>query len=498
MATSLGSVTGTVTNSNTQLKGAKINVRLYETKWASGKTKVTWYVDLLGRSESPTKAKTSFKLVITLATGSKITDVTGTSYSSGSEIVSYNNNKSVLSGSCYVFHNNAGAAKITVKISDSSVGGYSANASGSFSLTNNKPFTACGAPTSVTINKSIVLPQDTIKVSWSGATAGTGNPISGYIVYYNISATGANPTTSSTKSAKLSSSTKSYEITFDAPSKIEKPIDEVRGYKIVCGVIAVGTEDGYDSSMKYSSPIVINSLPKLSVTISDEKEIIPSTGGTVTFNLSATDTNNQTLNYFYATTENAENKELATSKIEIEIKDKSPGTEIPYYFWASDGLEFSEPVRKTIMINNPPEFEVTIEGTELSSINAKTDAQYIIQPTIAINNFTKQENRTYAFSYNVISSIDKNFTESSSKLIEENTSQESISLQDIREYLENFQENGKYYRISVSCSDGIEIVTKTSDIKYVTKVPSLIGLYNKSNNSNISGYYSISNIASYY
>ena len=56
-------------------------------------------------------------------------------------------------------------------------------------------FTACGAPTSVSAS-GIITQNGTFTVSWSGATAGNANSISGYDIYYLISANGTAPSTS--------------------------------------------------------------------------------------------------------------------------------------------------------------------------------------------------------------------------------------------------------------------------------------------------------------
>ena len=53
-----------------------------------------------------------------------------------------------------------------------------------------KTYTACSAPTTVTISASSVAPGASVTLSWSGAKAGTNNAISGYHVYRATSAGG--------------------------------------------------------------------------------------------------------------------------------------------------------------------------------------------------------------------------------------------------------------------------------------------------------------------
>jgi hypothetical protein len=55
-----------------------------------------------------------------------------------------------------------------------------------FSIVKNYPYTNCGAPTSVTIGASRVKPGGNFTISWTGATAGTANAITGYRVEYKV------------------------------------------------------------------------------------------------------------------------------------------------------------------------------------------------------------------------------------------------------------------------------------------------------------------------
>lgn len=61
------------------------------------------------------------------------------------------------------------------------VSGYNSGASGVASL--KALVTACGAPTAVSLSKTSAGPNETVVFSWSGATAGTNNAITGYHIY---------------------------------------------------------------------------------------------------------------------------------------------------------------------------------------------------------------------------------------------------------------------------------------------------------------------------
>jgi len=135
--------------------------------------------------------------------------------------------------------------------------------------------TACGAPTSVTAS-GIVTPSGSFTVSWSGATAGTGNAITGYYVYWRVSSGGSAPTTSTYTgvSAKLNSNISSYSVSLSSAT---------RGYKVVCGVVTVGTVSGFNSGIKTGGSVTINSLPT-APTLNKSSQTIASgsTGVTVT------------------------------------------------------------------------------------------------------------------------------------------------------------------------------------------------------------------------
>jgi hypothetical protein len=53
------------------------------------------------------------------------------------------------------------------------------------------------------------------------------------------------------------------------------------------------------------------------------------------------------------------------------------------------------------------------------------------------------------------------------------------------------EDNGVYYKITAKCNDGIENSAEaSSEIFYITTTPSLVGIYNKSDFTNVEGFYS--------
>ena len=240
--------------------------------------------------------------------------------------------------------------------------------------------TKCGAPTSVTAS-GIVTPSGTFTVSWSGASSGTNNAISGYRVYYRV---GATPTTSSYTGYKdVSSTATSGSTSFTLNSAN-------RGSEIVCGVITHGTAgSNYYSGIKTGGSIIINSLPSApSVTVN--KTFLTSNENSVTFSdiAAGTDANtSQTKTVWYSTSKDTNKIEITGTSLIQRID-----TSIIYYFYTYDGMEYSS--AKTIeIIKNIKPIINSINGVvptyTFAGEDGKTETQlgyaYIILPTISVN-----------------------------------------------------------------------------------------------------------------
>lgn len=119
-------------------------------------------------------------------------------------------------------------------------------------LTYTLPYSYCDAPTTVTAASTNVLPGTQVRISWSGAKAGTNNPITGYFVYR-----------SSDKSTwtQLNSNKTSYtyyDVT--APS--------TNGATYYYTVKTVGTEPNYDSGRSTAMASVTSTITAPSAPIS--------------------------------------------------------------------------------------------------------------------------------------------------------------------------------------------------------------------------------------
>lgn len=125
-----------------------------------------------------------------------------------------------------------------------SVSGYNSGASGYATLTT-LSYTACTAPSTVTVSSSSVEVGETVTLSWSGAAAGTNNAIVGYHVYRATSATGTYEMLTSVETNATYGST-----TVTAPTTQ----DSSYYYK----VYTIGTVSGYNSGA--SSYVAISTI----------------------------------------------------------------------------------------------------------------------------------------------------------------------------------------------------------------------------------------------
>lgn len=445
-----------------------------------GVTTVSWNLYGRGRSSSPTQL---FNGVTVSASfnGSSITIYSksyggsSTSDSNSNEIASVQfNNVLKASGSFNVKHDSSGKGNFQITFSNAKIYDSSSNLDNSETgyLNENKPYTKCGAPTSVSLSPSIVKPDGTITVTWSGATAGTSNEIKSYQVYWKVSLNGSNPTTSSYSGTKNVSAS-STSTTFILDSSLRK-----RGYKIVCGVVTCGSAGAsYYSSIKNSRQIKINQLPNAPTITSVSNTIVPSTGGEVIFNISkGTDPDGESCTLWY----NTNNSPSTASQIQEGSFKVQINNQITYYFWTKDASnEYSSLISQTIIKNTQPTLTIKQTGIKIKSKNLISDNDnYIISPQLNItlgNDGYNNNKYTYKVYYG-----DSPSNLTLSKVIINNTNLTSYQISDIRSFV-GTAENPIYYKLSAIRNDGIEdsIEQFSTEIYYVTKIPVCENITNK-------------------
>ena len=489
MATHFGSLRSSTAypSSSSTIHGFCIYTNFYYEVMEPGKTKVTWSFqagyDNYG-SYPATSTYASAGITITLtATKGTISNISGNSYS-GSSIRYKDWPVLSSSGSCIITHDSSGAASFNI-YADVSVGGWDCDSSGSLTLPTNVPYTACGAPTTVSAS-GIVAPSGSFTVSWSGATNGVSNNIKSYQVYWYITSGGTAPSTSTytgTKEVDVTDGTTSgsYTVTLSSAT---------RGHKIVCGVKALSSLGAaYDSELKTGGSVTVNSLPA-APSVSVNKTVVPSSNGQVTFTVTAgaDSDSSQTRTLYYTT---ASSRPTNTSQATKITSPWSPtvSAKTTYYFWTYDGLEFSSSsTSKTIIKNSKPKISsVTIDESEiLESKNSVSEYNYLIKPKITVTSEDGQSSKKYNYyiDYGTSASL------GSRKTISTSDSATTKTITDIRTYDLGHSSSGAYYKITVKCNDGVEDSAElSSKIYYITKRPALVGVYNKSGYQNVSGYY---------
>lgn len=191
-------------------------------------------------------------------------------------------------------------------------------------------YTACSAPTSVTVSNSTPLAGESVTLSWSGAKAGDLNPIQSYEVHRATSASGTYSLLATVKTSATSGST-----TVTAPSTM--------GSSYYYKVKTIGTLDStaYDSDLSTAYAIVTAktvtacSAPT-TVTLSSAT-VDAGTAYTLSWSGAAAGTNNEILGYaIYRSTdnstfENLQNYTTAATSGSISLTN-SPSNDTTYYY----------------------------------------------------------------------------------------------------------------------------------------------------------------------
>lgn len=324
--------------------------------------------------------------------------------------------------------------------------------SGSLTLTLPKQVTACGAPTTVTLERnsgsgSIILPNETIKISWSGASSGTSNTIATYQVYYRITSDGSAPTASTytgTKNVDVTNGTTSGSTTITLSGA-------TRGYTVVAGVITRGTAgSSYYSGIKTGGNLKVNSLPG-APSVTPSATTVRSTGNDVSFTVTAgSDPDEQTRTLYYSRTSEGAKTEF-TSPVSLSISSGNNSV----YFYTYDGMEYSSATAKTISINTKPVIEsISTTKTELEGIKGSASI-----PLVRKASFSASLNKT-------VTSYTWYFAQSSTPSISISTKTSFSTSTNLSNY--NFDAlsitKGYYYKVGLIVSDAYE----SSDIVWET------------------------------
>ena len=457
-----------------------------------GQTKVSYNIYKRGRSSSPTWLATDCDISVyyngswhdILSTGRRTPGSSDNGCSFANDFED--------DGSFTVVHSSDGSGSFIVSISAYIDSGsnweHNASAYETCTLNTNLAYSNCYAPTSVTAS-GLVAPNGEVTVSWSGASGGTSNSISGYDIYWRITSEGSAPSTGTNSGSKSVSTTSSYGST-----KINIG-NATRGHTVVFGVVTKGSAgSSYYSGITTGGSVKVNSLPTKPLGGTVSPTLVPASGGTVTFNITpGTDSDGQTVGLKYETSATGTKTACASS---FSLSGVGAGT---YYFWSNDGLEDSaDYYTVSVSSNTKPTVTIKVTGTQLETVNTLSGATYILNPTITLTkgNNGQQDNNTYNY-YIHYSTDNSSWTK---KALWENDSSLTKTIDDVRAlgYFTNLATTSYYYYFSATRNDGMDTsnAVNTSSTKYyASKRPSLLGMYNTQNYQNINlsefqGYFS--------
>lgn len=158
---------------------------------------------------------------------------------------------------------------------------------GTLTLNYTLNYSACGAPTAVSVNANNVAPGANVTLSWSGASAGNGNAITGYQVYRATSATGTYSLLTTVNTSATSGSA-----TVAAPT--------ASGSSYYYKVLTVGTVSGYNSgqSTAYATLTCLCTAASAPTSVTLNASLLNAgTGATLSWSGAAAGTNNAITGY---------------------------------------------------------------------------------------------------------------------------------------------------------------------------------------------------------
>lgn len=338
---------------------------------------------------------------------------------------------------------------------------------GTPTITYTESYSSCTAPTTVSAGAAIQKPGGAVSISWSGASAGTNNPIAGYTIYYNA---GSAPTTSSS-SVNVSASPYTFTI----------PSGATRGTTYYFKVLTRGSVSGYNSGISSAyATTKVNSLPN-APTVSASPTRIKSTGSTtVTFTVTAGATNDtgQTASLYYATSATG-TKTVFTSPLKPSLS-----TAATYYFWTYDGLEYSSSYASQSIIKNTPP---TISSITMSAYNNTT-----YSPSKDNRSYVKNINGSASgvtgtsLSYQWKLCVGSGTGASSYGTVTNISTATSLSNIDVTSYGATFN---TAYRLALTVTDDLgESATAYSSTVYVIPAaPTISSIYNQKGSGNKGG-----------
>lgn len=216
-------------------------------------------------------------------------------------------------------------------------------------------YTNVGNSSITNIDKTILKPNDSFKITISPGAAGTNNPVLKYRIFYSTGTVTIN-----SPCVDKTASNNTITLTY---ADIGSP---QRGAIIYLGILSVGTASGYNSGLTTSNnndkskyQIKINRVPS-QPTIVMEQSVVPKNGNNYNIkikSIASTDQDSQALKYYYVLSSSNSTANISgwqqlsgTSNVAITANNKAPYLLVK----ANDGLEDSGISVVGLTINSGP------------------------------------------------------------------------------------------------------------------------------------------------
>lgn len=228
--------------------------------------------------------------------------------------------------------------------------------------------TACTPPTSISDNGTgYIISGGSIKLKWSGATAGTNNAITGYRIYWKMD---GNPTTSSyTGYYDHNSTTKNCTFSTATSGTFPNQREYTYYFKICTKGTTSVDSSVYSSLSSSTSSIKFNQLPSEPTVNSCSPERVKTIGDSnITFDINpgqdVVDTD-QTMSIYYSLPPNYSSKQLLNKNKVITLTSSTAGV---IRFYTYDGYEYSSDYAiYTVPLNTAP--TCSIESITIDNSN---------------------------------------------------------------------------------------------------------------------------------
>lgn len=250
---------------------------------------------------------------------------------------------------------------------------------------------APSAPTNATITSTssttaldYIKPNQTVRVRWSGAAAGTGGSITGYKIWYRQD----NATTANFAEVASSLTSGYTDIS-------------IRGYtpgnKLIVSVGTKGTGDLYSDNKRASTSPIVNNPPTITTASFNQSAII--SGNSTTINLvGSSGDSGQSVSYKYSETSSGTKYSTSNgASFNFTHTGNDSGT-YGKYFYAYDGLEYSTYKYASIIVHSV--LTASLDSPQYETSTTLGGIKYLKKGTFKINT-----NKTNLTSSNIIATV---------------------------------------------------------------------------------------------